>query len=127
MVGVDRACYENGYFESITINEKIPIKFNILRFLLVFGIITLVYALKKSNSFNSTYSINNYNQETILLGVLLCFMIITSVLNTYCSEEGPNYFTTDAGIYNKDFVDALYNKQLKGYNLLVLYCYQKYQ
>ena len=72
----------------------------------------LSYVIKKSEVFNSAYSQKSLKQEEILIGVLAVFLCLLVFINTNASSEGTDMFTTDFGLYNKEFVDALYNKQL---------------
>ncbi len=112
LIYLNKVYYDSGCLKSITINERIPFEFNILRFLVVLGIMLLIYAVKKVEVFQIMYSHKNLKQEMILIGVMAVFLCLLAFINTYSSSEGQNKFTTDFGLYNKEFIDALYNKQL---------------
>lgn len=110
-VYIDKELYEQGNFNQIILNEKIPFQFNIIRFLSVLGIMLFAYCMKTQKIFNEEYSNKNLKQEFILIGILTIFFILLTFINTYSSEDitedGKSPFTTSEGIYNKDFVDSL--------------------
>ena len=112
LVAIEDDCYKSDLVNYISVNEKIPLEFNIFRFLVVFGILLINYFVKKLEIFNSNYSIKDIKQEGILIGILAVFLIILSFLNSYSSEEKGDAFKTNKSIYNQELVDALYNKQL---------------
>lgn len=110
-VYIDKDLYEQGHLHQIVLNEKIPFEFNIIRFLIVLGIMLFAYCMKTLKIFNEEYSNKNLKQEFILIGIITIFLILLTFINTYSSEdvteEGESPFTTSDGIYNKDFVDSL--------------------
>lgn len=110
-VYIDKDLYNQGNFHQVVLNEKIPFEFDILRFLIVLGIMLFVYCMKTLKIFNEEYSNKNLKQEFILIGIITIFLILLTFINTYSSaditEEGESPFTTSEGIYNKDFVDSL--------------------
>ncbi|MBQ7409813.1 MAG: hypothetical protein IJW20_00330 [Clostridia bacterium] len=110
-VYIDKDLYDQGNFHQVVLNEKIPFEFNILRFLIVLGIMFFAYCMKTLKIFNEEYSNKNLKQEFILIGIITIFLILLTFINTYSSEditeEGESPFTTSEGIYNKDFVDSL--------------------
>lgn len=111
LVYMDKDLYEQEKFNKIVLNEKIPFEFNIIRFIIVLGLLLFVYCMKNSKVFNEEYSKKNLKQEIILIVILTIFLILLSFINTYSSaeesEEDDSDFTTTEGIYNKDFVDSL--------------------
>ncbi len=117
MISVPKDIYDEGKIESVTINEKIPFDFNIIRFIVILGVLFFGYFLKNSEVFNTTYSMRNLKQEYILLGILLVFLILLASINSYSSSEENiekgllGIFSTDGEIYNKDFVNSLINKK----------------
>lgn len=115
IISIDKQAYDNGNFEGIIINEKIPFEFNFIRFIVVLGVGFLIYFIKNSKVFKEQYSVKSFKQEAILLGIIAIFFILLSIINTYSSSEG-NYgngwlanITTEGTVYNKDFVEALKN------------------
>ena len=112
LVIMEKDYYDKGYLNSISINETIPFEFNILRFLIIFGLLVLSYAIKNSDVFNKEYSAKDAKQEYILIAVLAIFLVMLSFINSNSSEEGRKQLTTETGLYNVDFVNALYNGQL---------------
>lgn len=116
-VHIDGYEYSQGNFLGIVLNEQIPFEFNIVRFLIVLGILFFIYCMKNLELFNKEYSSKDFKQELVLIGILTVFFIILTFINTYSSSdtsfEGQSPFTTLEGIYNKDFVDSI--KQGKTY------------
>ncbi len=100
IVSIDKEIYDSGKFEGITINEKIPFDFNIVRFICTFIIILFIYSLKKSKFFNEEYSIEDLRQEGILLLILAIFFVLTAFINNYSAVD-------ESEIYNKDYVEAI--------------------
>ena len=119
ILSMEESLYEAGIFDKIILNEKIPFQFNIIRFITVLGILLFIYALKNAKIFKEEYSKKSLKQEFILLGVLAIFFVILSLINYYSSSEPSKdensffKFSTNYGMYNKDFVDSL--KQGKFY------------
>lgn len=115
---IDKNIYESNCLEKIVLNEKIPFDFNLIRFLIVLGILSFAYCMKNLKIFNENYSSKSIKQEMILIGVLAVFLVLLSFINTYsCSEQSSNEesflnFETTEGMYNKDFVDAIKDGKL---------------
>lgn len=112
IISIDEYIYESGCFDEIVLNEKIPFEFNIIRFVIVVGILLFAHAIKYSSIFKEDYSKKSLKQEFILLGILAVFFVILSCINTYSSPETDSKksllsFSTNEGVYNKDFVDSL--------------------
>ncbi len=113
IISIDKDIYDFGKFDKIVLNEKIPFEFNIVRFLVVLAILIFIYSIKHIKFFSEIYDRQNFKQELILIGIFTVFLFILSFINTYSdSEISTNNnsflaFTTNEGIYNKDFVDAL--------------------
>ncbi len=118
IVCIDKNIYDSNGLDKIVLNEKIPFEFNVIRFLIVFGIMIFTYFVKNAEIFNTIYSEKNFKQEIILIGVMAIFLLILVYINTYSDSEisssRNSYFsiTTNEGIYNKDFVDSLANGKL---------------
>lgn len=95
----DRFSVETGDIKNISFNETIPITFNVLRFLIVTGIIIFIYAVKNSEK---NYNPKSLKQETILIIVVLFAIAICNTINglTDCKE---------LDFYSKDFLEAIKN------------------
>ncbi len=113
IVEIDKKIYDNGNFDKLILNDKIPFKISLIRFLSILIILLFVYSIKNFQLFKENYSQKNFKQEMVLLSILLVFFIILSGINSYSSEEkseGTNwtsFLNTEGGIYNKDFVNAI--------------------
>lgn len=113
ILSIEERIYELGCFDKIVLNEKIPFEFNIIRFIIVLGILLFGYALKHSKIFEEDYSKKSLKQEYILLGILAVFLIILSFINNYSSPEPSKNensffkFSTPEGLYNKELVNSL--------------------
>lgn len=113
IVEIDKKIYDNGNFDKLILNDKIPFKISLIRFLSILIILLFVYSIKNLQLFKENYSQKNFKQEMVLLSILLVFFIILSGINSYSSEEkseGTNwtsFLNTEGGIYNKDFVNAI--------------------
>lgn len=97
--------YEEDGFESITINEKIPFRFEVRRFICLFAILCIIYFLRTDKIFDEEYSKKSLDQELILLMVLGLFMIVLTFLNVNAHEA--DIIET----YNKDYVEAILDKR----------------
>lgn len=110
---IDKKIYDNGNFDKLILNDKIPFKISLIRFSSILIILLFVYSIKNFQLFKENYSQKNFKQEMVLLSILLVFFIILSGINSYSSEEkseGTNwtsFLNTEGGIYNKDFVNAI--------------------
>ncbi len=102
-IAIDKDIYNNNNLESIVINEKIPFEFNIVRFLIVLGILISMYFLKYEENINKEYSPKNLTQELVLLFVLAIFFTISIFINQNSIEPDEHK------IYNEKFVNAVYN------------------
>ena len=118
LISLDSKIYDLGNLNGIVINEKIPFEFNIIRFIIIFGIGVLIYFMKNSKFFKESYSEKNFYQEIALLCVLAVFFSLLSFVNIYSSSEKSlgdsiiDNISTDGSIYNKDFVEAIKHHQL---------------
>lgn len=118
ILSVNNYIYEEGKLESVTINEKIPFEFNIVRFIIVTGILIFIYFYKTSEIFKKEYSNKDIKQETVLLIVIAIFFVITSYVNTYSDSQesmGNDFLgliSTNEGVYNKAFVNSIMNGKL---------------
>ncbi len=116
-IAVDKTLYEEEKIDKVIINEKIPFEFSIIRFISIFMFLSFLDLFRKSNFLNETYSKKNFKQELFLLLILLIFMVILSCINSYSDEEKNidegllSFLNTEGGIYNKDFVEAVKQKQ----------------
>ena len=93
--------YEEDGIEKIVINEKIPFRFEIRRFICLFAILCAIYYLKTDKIFDEEYSKKSFDQELILLIVLGVFLIILTFLNLHAHEQ------IIADTYNHDYVQAI--------------------
>lgn len=59
---------------SINLNKKIPFQFSIIRFLIVFSTILLIYSLFNYKCFNMPFSERNLKQTSIVLAISLIFL-----------------------------------------------------
>lgn len=105
-IAIDTDIYENDNLDSIVINEKIPFEFNIIRFLIVFGILISRFFWKYEENLNKEYSSKNLTQELILLFIIAIFFVIAIFINQN-SIEPDNY-----RIYNEKFVNSIYRGSL---------------
>ena len=103
---IDKQVNGNNLLDKIIINENIPIKFNYLRFFFVLFILCIFKYLKSSDFLNQNYSIKNFKQEIVLIGVLLFFMCITGYINLNCTSNDSD------NMYNKGIVDSIINGKL---------------
>ena len=99
IISIDKQIYDSEKFEGITINEKIPFDFNVVRFICTFIVILFIVSLKKSEFFNKEYSMENLRQEAILLLILAVFFVSTAFINNYSAVN-------ESEIYNKYYVEA---------------------
>ena len=103
---------------TVVLNEKIPFEFNYIRFLIITIVLLFIYAFNKSSIFNERYTMKNYKQNVILSIVLCMFMFGALFINFNATEEedSDNFLlgkiTTEEGIYNKDFINALKSGQV---------------
>ena len=100
IISIDKQIYDSEKFEGITINEKIPFDFNVIRFICTFIVILFIVSLKKTEFFNKEYSMENLRQEAILLLILSVFFVSTAFINNYSAIN-------ESEIYNKYYVEAL--------------------
>ena len=112
IIAVDTYIYESGELESISINEKIPFEFNIIRFIVLVLGSFIIYCIKHKKIFDEKYSEKSLNQELILVITLGFFFLLLSFIGNYSSNESDTYFSEgrysiDSGIYNVDFVNSL--------------------
>lgn len=105
-IAIDKDIYENDNLDSIVINEKIPFEFNIIRFLIVFGILISIFFWKYEENLNKEYSPKNLTQELILLFIIAIFFVIAIFINQN-SIEPDNY-----RVYNEKFVNSIYHGSL---------------
>ncbi len=94
---------ENVEVDKITINEKIPFKFNLARAIVLFLILYFIYCVKKCDFFDETYSKENYKQSITVFLVMMSFVFLAGYINL----SSGNVKETD--YYATDFVDALSN------------------
>lgn len=94
---------ENVQVDKITINEKIPFKFNLARAIVLFLILYFIYCVKKCDFFDETYSKENYKQSITVFLVMMSFVFLAGYINL----SSGNVKETD--YYATDFVDALSN------------------
>ena len=94
---------ENVQVDKITINEKIPFKFNLARAIVLFLILYFIYCVKKCKFFNETYSKENYKQSITVFLVMMSFVFLAGYINL----SSRDVMETD--YYATDFVDALSN------------------
>lgn len=93
--------------EKVTINAKIPFNFNIVRIIVVYGIISFIYFLKTQEIFKISYSRKNIFQAITLLFVLFVFILIIYFISEYSRNPSEEY-----DFYSKDFVHALSKGQV---------------
>lgn len=86
--------------DKVTINEKIPFKFNVYRVLTLFIIFSFIYCIKKCKFFKMPYSRENYKQQITVFLISMLFMFVACYINLYSSNIYVDYYETD-------FVDAL--------------------
>lgn len=103
---IDNQVNENNLLEKIIINDKIPINFNFMRFFIVLSILCLVKLSKSSDFINKNYSIKNFKQEIVLIGVLMFFICITGYINLNCTSSASD------NMYNKGIVDSITHGKL---------------
>lgn len=105
IISIDRDMYDSGNLDKLVINEKIPFDFNLIRFIITFILILLVYSVRHSKIFNEEYSNKNLKQEFILLLVLAVFFVLLSFINNY------SRVIDESEIYSKDYVEAILDGQ----------------
>ena len=87
--------------EKITINRKIPFRFNYVRVMTLFLIFAVVYTIKRCEFFEIAYSRENYKQAITIFLIVMSFIFLTGYINL-CSG---NIIEDD--YYATDFVNAL--------------------
>ena len=92
--------------DSITINEKIPFRFNFGRVLILFIILSFMYCIKKCDFLKVPYSRENYKQQIAIFLACMLFVFITGYINL-CSGN-----VKELNYYETDFVDALSNGKI---------------
>lgn len=102
-VEIDKEIYKNNQLDSIIINQKIPFNFNIIRFVIILGILTIRYFLKYEENINQEYSSKNLTQELVLLFVIAIFFAIALFINQNSIEPDSHR------IYNEKFVNSVYH------------------
>lgn len=93
--------------EKVTINEKIPFNFNVKRVVVLFAIITFIYLLKTREIFRIPFSQKNFTQELVLISIVCVFILITSLINQYSTNEAEK-----EDFYSVEFVNALAKGQV---------------
>lgn len=93
----------NIEINSITINEKIPFKFNFTRIILLYLIILSVILIRNHEIFNKPFSNKDFKQELILIIIVAVFSSIACYINDFSKEENKYDF------YSLQFVDAIVN------------------
>ena len=91
--------------ENITINEKIPFEFNIIRVCTIILIIMLVYSFKTQEFWKQAYSEGNFSQQKVFFFTMALAMLIVYFFNVFNVNE-----QTD--LYNEKFVQALESGQV---------------
>lgn len=91
--------------ENITINEKIPFEFNIIRVCIIILIIMLVYSFKTQEFWKQAYSEGNFSQQKVFFFTMALAMLIVYFFNVFNVNE-----QTD--LYNEKFVQALESGQV---------------
>lgn len=88
---------------SINLNKQIPFQFNVVRVLIIFFIVLLIYSLLNFKSFNRPFSEKDIKQNNILLSLILVFIAIVTWIN----------FTTPLSdrIYN-EYVSSIMNGKI---------------
>lgn len=102
-VEIDKEIYKNNQLDSIIINSKIPFNFNIIRFVIILGILTIRYILKYEENINQEYSPKNLTQELVLLFVIAIFFVISLFINQNSIEPDSHR------VYNEKFVNSVYH------------------
>ena len=87
--------------DKISINAKIPFKFNWLRFLILFMILVATYCMKEAKFFKIPYSRKSYMQELTMYLITMFFIFIVVYINIYSADKSKIEY------YEKDFVDAI--------------------
>ena len=91
--------------ENITINEKIPFEFNIIRVCTIILIIMLVYSFKTQEFWKQAYSEGNFSQQKVFFFTMALAMLVVYFFNVFNVNE-----QTD--LYNEKFVQALESGQV---------------
>ena len=68
---------EDVELSKVTINQKIPMQFNLKRILILFLISVFMYSVANFEIFQKKFSEKNLLQEMILLLILEVFLLIT--------------------------------------------------
>lgn len=92
---------EDVELSNVTINQKIPMQFNLKRILILFLISVFMYSVANFEIFQKNFSEKNLLQEMILLLILEVFLLITFFINCYSKEKDSYDF------YSYNFVEAL--------------------
>ncbi len=92
---------ENGLIDSITINENIKFKFNILRFVIVFAIFLFIYLVKDAEKI---FIKTSFKQEVCLLLIVFFAILIANTLNNFSGSEELDF-------YSNEFLSSIKNGQ----------------
>lgn len=100
-VAIDRRNVEDIDYIIVGINQKIPFKFNIARFIIVSIILIFVYLINTAEFFAQSYSRYNIAQQLCLFGVLVVFFLLMFWVNKYSTPD------TEDTLYNVEFVNSI--------------------
>lgn len=98
--------FPDAKIDKITINEKIPFKFNVSRVLILFIICSFIYCIKKCDFFGMPYSRGNYKQQVTAFLICMLFVFITGYINLCSSDKD------ELSYYETNFVNALSNGKI---------------
>lgn len=95
----------NNLLENITINEKIPFEFNIIRTCIIIFVIMLIYSFRTQEFWKKAYSEGNFSQQKVYFFTMALAMLVVYSFNVFNVNE-----QTD--LYNEKFVEALESGQV---------------
>lgn len=104
----------NLYIESdgpvqvndVTINKKIPFKFNFVRFIILSAIVCFSYSLLKRDFFKQEFDINNKKQFLTILSAAFIFILILSIIEC-CLSDADIWNNWLNRAYSIEFVNSL--------------------
>lgn len=96
----------DAQIDSVTMNKRIPFKFNITRFLILFIVFSFIYCLIKCEFFGMPYSRENYKQKITIFLLIMSYILLTCFINLYSGNNN------EIDYYETDFVQALSNGKI---------------
>lgn len=92
--------------EELVINKKVPLKFNIVRFIILFIVISLVYSMLEAEFFKQKFDINNKTHFGTIIIFALVFILILCIMK-FCIPEKKVRDNWLNRAYSKELVNSI--------------------